>query len=221
MARPVARWNGAGKYLSGIVVLCFFLPFFGISCDGVDVLHFSGVDMAAGCAPGGMLVDAASEAGSEKHHGGSMTGGAMGGAQLEGKMDSVDREPLAIVALASALVVFGAAFQKKKGARAMALAFALISVAALGGLYVMETGKLTDSINEKKKPSGKKDIGEEIGKEMTKDTKVEAGSRFGFWVVAFGMLTLAGLAGAAVKQGEDPPEPITTAPPPQAPPPMA
>jgi hypothetical protein len=200
MARPVARWNGIGKYLSGLIVLCFFLPFFGISCDGVDVLHFSGVDMAAGCAPGGLLVDAANE-GSEKH-GGSAKGG------IEGKIDNVDREPLAIVALASALVVFGAAFQKKKGARAIALAFALLSAGALGGLYVMETGKLTDSI-EAKKP-GKKSIGDE----MTKDTKVEAGSRFGFWVCGFGMLLLAGLAGAAVKQGEDPPELVVAAPPP-------
>ena len=56
MGRPVARWHGLGKYLSIVVVLCFFLPFFGISCDGVDVLHVSGADMALGCAPGGMLV---------------------------------------------------------------------------------------------------------------------------------------------------------------------
>ncbi len=203
MGRPVARWNGIGKYLSGLIVICFFLPFFGISCDGVDVLHFSGVDMAAGCAPGGMLIDAANEAGGDKH------GGHMSGGSIEGKIDNVDREPLAIVALVSALVVFGAALQKKKGARTLALAFAVISVGALGGLYVMETGKLGDQIEAQ----GKKKKGS-IGDEMTKDTKVEAGSRFGFWVVAFGMLTLAGLAGAAVKQGEDPPEPITTAPPP-------
>ena len=164
MARPVARWNGIGKYLSGVIVLCFFLPFFGISCDGVDVLHFSGVDMAAGCAPGGMLVDAANEAGSEKH-GGHMTGGS-----IEGKIDNIDREPLAIVALVAALVVFGAAFQKKKGARTLALAFAVISVGALGGLYVTETGKLGDQIDAQ----GKKKKGS-IGDEMTKDTKVEAG----------------------------------------------
>ena len=48
---PVVRWNGIGKYLSAVVVLSFFLPFFGISCDGVDVLHFSGADMAVGWAP--------------------------------------------------------------------------------------------------------------------------------------------------------------------------
>ena len=208
MGKPVARWNKAGKWISGIVVLCFFLPFFGISCDNVDVVHFSGVDMVGGCAPGGMLVDMAEE--------GKSTGGRHGGGdmKMDAKIDKVDREPLAIVALAAALIVFGAAWQKSKGGRALALAFALVSLGAIGGLFVSEKGKLDDMISEQNK--GKKDL----GKEMMKDTKIEAGARFGLWVTAFGLLTLAGLAGAALKQGEDPADPAPL-PPAFAPPPTA
>ena len=209
MGRPVARWNKVGKWLSGIVVLCFFLPFFGISCDNVDVVHFSGVDMVGGCAPGGMLVDMAEE--------GSRPGGRHGGGdmQMDAKIDKVDREPLAIVALAAALIVFGAAWQKSKGGRALALAFALVSLGAIGGLFFTIKGKLDDQIFEQNK--GKKDL----GKEMMKDTKIEAGARFGLWVTAFGLLTLAGFAGAALKQGEDPLDLSPIQPPPFQPPPVA
>lgn len=210
MGKPVARWTKAGKWISGIVVLCFFLPFFGISCDNVDVVHFSGTDMVGGCAPGGMLVDMAEE--------GKSTGGRHGGGgdmKMDAKIDKVEREPLAIVALAAALIVFGAAWQRSKGARALALAFALVSLGALGGLFVSEKGKLDDMIFEQNK--GKKDL----GREMMKDTKIEAGARFGLWVTAFGLLTLAGMAGAALKQGEDPPDAPAPLPPAFAPPPTA
>ena len=206
MGRPVSRWTKAGKWISGIVVLCFFLPFFGISCDNVDVVHFSGTDMVGGCAPGGMLVDMAEEGKSTggRHSGGEMT--------MDAKIDKVDREPLAIVALAAALIVFGAAWQKSKGARALALAFALVSLGALAGLFVGVKGKLDDQITEQNKDRNKQDL----GKQMMKDTKIEAGARFGLWVTAFGLLTLAGMAGAALKQGEDPPEPGAPAPLPPA-----
>ncbi len=217
MGRPVARWNGVGKYLSGFVILCFFLPFFGISCKGMDVLHVSGVDMAFGCAPGGLIMDAAEE--NESKHPGKHGGG--GGDLKMDKIDKVDREPLAIVAFASAFVVFGAALQKRKGARALALVFTLVTLGALGGLYVMETGKLSDAVFEQSKTTkDAKGMGGAMARDIEKDIEISSGSRWGFWVVAFGMLTLAGLAGAAVKQGEDPPvsPPI---PPAFAPPPTA
>ena len=206
MGRPVARWNVWGKWLSGIVVLCFFLPFFGISCDGVDVVHFSGVDMAAGLAPGGMLMDAADESASRPgHHDGGIT--------VDKKVSEVPVEPLAIVALASAVIVFGASWSRKRGARAAALAFCFVSLGGLGGLYVKMTGKLDDLIAEENKP-GK-------GGVMQKDVKITSGARFGLYVDGFGLLGLAALAGTAVRQREDDPIPPATALPPGGFPPPA
>ena len=197
MGRPVARWHGLGKWISGIVVLCFFLPFFGVSCDGVDVVHFSGTDMVAGCAPGGMMVDMA-EQGEAKH------GGRGGDMTMEAKIDKVDVEPLAIVAFAAALIGFASAWKRSKGARALSLAFALVSLGALGGMFVTVKSKLDDQIADqnKAKKGG-------LEHEMKKDVKIEAGVRFGWFVTAFGLLTLAALAGSALKQGEDPPEPAS------------
>lgn len=203
MGRPVARWNSLGKWISGIVLACFFLPFFGISCNGMDAIHFSGADMVGGCKPGGLMVEAAEE-GKTKHGDGDADT-----MKLEGKIDSVGREPLAIVALAAALIVFGSAWKRSKGARALSLGFALVSLGALAGMFVTVRGKLDDQIAEQNKA---KNGG--IEHEIKKDVKIEADVRWGFFVTAFGMLTLAGLAGAALKQGEDPP--LLPTPPPVA-----
>src|SRR5688572_4307621 len=90
-------WFKLGRFITGVTIACFFLPFFGVSCEGMDIVHFSGADMAGGCKPGGLITDAQDQKG--------MGGGAEMKADI--KIDNVEREPLAIVALGLALVVAG------------------------------------------------------------------------------------------------------------------
>lgn len=75
------RWNKLGRVATGLIVLCFFMPFFGVSCDGMDVITISGADMAGGCKPGGLISES-------KDRGGSKRGGSM-----EAKVDPADPSP--------------------------------------------------------------------------------------------------------------------------------
>src|SRR6476620_6273764 len=97
MAAQRTTWSKIGKFISAVVVVCFFLPFFGVSCDGMDVITISGADMVGGCKPGGLITAAEKD--------GKMTGGS-----LETKIDDVAVEPFAIGALVMVLVVFGLSF---------------------------------------------------------------------------------------------------------------
>ena len=54
-------WFKIGRFITGLTIACFFLPFFGVSCVGMDVITVSGADMAAGCKPGGLLAEAADQ----------------------------------------------------------------------------------------------------------------------------------------------------------------
>ena len=202
MARPVSRWNRVGKWFSAVVVLCFFLPFFGISCDGVDVVHFSGTDMVGGCRPGGMMVDAADQA---------QEPGAMKGGKMDAKIDNVDKEPLAIVAFAAAIAAAVAAFAlRTKGGRAIALVSTIVCLGSLIGLFITEKGKLEDAIamqnpDKNKKHEPGEELGREMSKSMMKDTKIEAGGRFGLYITVLMLLISGYMVGTALKQGEDPP----------------
>src|SRR5262245_52636589 len=100
-------WFKLGRFITGLTIACFFLPFFGVSCEGMDVVNFSGVDMVGGCKPGGLIVEAAEEG--KRGGGGGMEGGDV-------KIENVDREPLAIAALALALVVAGLSWVRSRGA---------------------------------------------------------------------------------------------------------
>ena len=50
-------WKRFGRISSAVIVACFFLPFFGVSCAGMDMVTASGVDMVGGCRPGGLLME--------------------------------------------------------------------------------------------------------------------------------------------------------------------
>lgn len=98
MAAKRSMWSKAGKFVSAVVILAFFLPFFGVSCDGMDVITISGADMVGGCKPGGLITAAEED-------------GKMEGGKIEAKIDNVAVEPFAIGAL---VLLRGARFSDSK-----------------------------------------------------------------------------------------------------------
>jgi hypothetical protein len=197
MGTKLTRWHKAGRFVTGIVVLCFFLPFFGVSCNGLDVVTVSGADMVGGCKPGGL----ASESG------GDMSGGD-GGLKIE----KVDFEPLAAVALGCALIGFGLAWVRSRGALIGALVVSLAGLGALAGLYVRVGGKMNDAVELQKETRSKG--------ELSRDMHIEAGARMGFYLAGLGLLAVAGLTIMAItdKNGGVPRATAAPYPPPGAPP---
>lgn len=184
-------WFKLGRFITGLTIACFFLPFFGVSCDGMDVITVSGADMVGGCRPGGLLADAADQKQSR--------GGSMGDDDMKGdiKVDKVPREPLAIAALGLALVVFGLSWVRSRGAMTGA---AVVSVACLGvliGLYLKVGGQMKDDVAAQ---TTKKDLGSSMMRDSK--TKVDAGARFGLWAACLGLLASAALSGLALREPE-------------------
>jgi hypothetical protein len=177
-------WHKFGRFITGFTIACFFLPFFGVSCEGMDVINFSGADMVGGCKPGGLISDAQEQKGMGDD-------GDMG----DVKITNVEREPLAIAALGLALVVAGLSWVRSRGAMIGAFALSLACIGALAGLYIKVGGDLKKAVDAEVSKKG-------AGSEMMKETKVEAGSRFGLWLVVGGLLGVAGLAGLAMKEKE-------------------
>ncbi len=185
-------WFKLGRFITGLTIACFFLPFFGVSCDGMDVITVSGADMVGGCKPGGLLSEAANEG--NKH--GPAGGDAM---SSQMKVDKVPVEPLAIAALALAFAAFGLSWLKtRKGMTGAAVA----SVACLGaliGLWLKVGGDLEEDVAGQML---KKNGGGEMGQSMMKDSKVDAGSRFGLYLACAGLIGAAALAGLASREPE-------------------
>jgi hypothetical protein len=193
-------WFKFGRFLSGIVLVCFFMPFFGVSCGGMDVITVSGTDMVGGCKPGGLIADAEEE-------GRSRRGGMDGpGDMMSGdvKLDRVEREPLAIAALALALIVFGLSWVRTKGALVGAFVVSLMCLGTLVGLYIKVGGDLNDAVEKATKKGGAETS------EIMKEGEVDAGSRFGLWLVCLGLIGAAAVTGLALRE----PEGAELAPPP-------
>lgn len=182
-------WFKFGRFITGITIACFFLPFFGVSCEGMDVITVSGTDMVGGCKPGGLIVDAQEQKQKERESGGEMSDGDI-------KIDNVDREPLAIVALVLALIVAGLSWVRDRRAMIAALALSLACIGALTGLFIKVGGDMDKAIGSELDKKG-------AGSQIMKDTKVEAGSRFGLWLTVGGLLGVAVLTGLALKEKED------------------
>lgn len=195
-------WFKFGRFITGVTIACFFLPFFGVSCEGVDVITVSGGDMVGGCKPGGLIAEA-----DEQGKGGGMGGG--GDMQAEMKIDNVKREPLAIAAFALALVAAGLSWVRSRKATLGALAVSIACVGALTGLYIKVGGDMKKAVDAE---LSKKNAGSQV----MKDTKVDTGSRFGLWLVVVGLIGTGVLAGRALKEEDGPGgfAPPSTPPPP-------
>ena len=177
-------WFKFGRFLTGITVICFFLPFFGVSCGGMEVITVSGTDMVGGCKPGGLIADAEEK---KKDHPGEMQG--------EIKIEKVEREPLAIVALLLAIVVFGLSWVRTRGSLIAACVVSIACLGALTGLYLKVGRKLSDDVDKelKKDPTGQK---------MAKEAEIDAGSRYGLWITCLGLIGIAGISGLAWREPE-------------------
>jgi hypothetical protein len=184
-------WFKFGRFITGLTIACFFLPFFGVSCNGMDVITVSGADMVGGCKPGGLIADAEDQKKAQRAgRGGEATDGDI-------QVDKVPREVLAIVALGLAHVVFGLSWVRSRGAMTGAAVLSVACIGALIGLYVKVGGKMRDDVAAQ---TTKKDL----GSSMMRDTKttIDAGARFGLWASCLGLIASAALSGLALREPE-------------------
>lgn len=186
-------WFKFGRFITGITVICFFLPFFGVSCGGMDVITVSGTDMVGGCKPGGLIADAEEKKKEDR----ARPGGDDLDMDTKGdiKIEKVEREPLAIVALLLAIVVFGLSWVRSRGALIAACVVSLACLGSLVGLYLKVGGELSDAVDKEltKDPMGSK---------MAKEAEIDAGSRYGLWITCLGLIGIAGISGLAFREPE-------------------
>ena len=207
-------WHKAGRFITGVAVLCFFLPFFGVSCAGVDIVSISGADMVGGCQPGGE---------------------SMGEGASDLKIEKVAVEPLAIIALVLVVGAAGFAWVRSRKAVIASMVMCIAAIGALAGLYVKVAGELNDAVEEevKRKETAKRDPGMP-GSDFDRDvdritSQIDAGGRMGLWaalLLLIGSVTLAGMAlkdrtpeVAAAPPGGPPPGYAPPGSPPTGPPP--
>jgi hypothetical protein len=196
MVAKRSKWSKLGKYVSAAVIVCFFLPFFGISCDGMDVITISGADMVGGCKPGGLITAAEED-------------GKVEGGSIETKIDNVAVEPFAIGALALVVIMFGLSFVASRNALRSTLIVAVLAIGMLVALYVKMRGDMMEAVE--------KESASMANSTMTKDVDVSAGGRFGLWLAGIGLLSVIGMTASAMrKKPEATPEVV---PPPDAMPP--
>jgi hypothetical protein len=193
-------WFKLGRFITGLTLACFFLPFFGVSCEGMDIVTMSGADMAFGCKPGGLMAEAEEQ--------GEKMGGGMGGEKADMGLEKVPVEPLAIVALALAAIVFGLSWLKtRQGMTAVAVA-SVACIGALIGLWIKVGGDMKDQITSqmlKKNGMGGDEASEmanDMTREVMKDTKVDSGSRMGLYLSIAGLVGALGLCVLALKEPE-------------------
>jgi hypothetical protein len=194
-----AWWKRFGRFSSAVIVACFFLPFFGVSCAGMDMVTASGADMVGGCRPGGLMMDAQDK--QKSHHAAATDDDdSMGGVDM--KIDNVDREPLAIVAMALCVALLALSFLSTRGGLVGCMLLALAGLGSLGGLYAKMTTKIHTEMAalDKKDPGASDPESTALSKRLDKDADVDAGSRYGLWLVALGLIGTAVVTGLAMRE---------------------
>jgi hypothetical protein len=200
-------WRRFGRISSAVILVCFFLPFFGVSCGGMDMITASGADMVGGCRPGGMLMEAADQQ-KQRHHA-SMDGddgaAAAGNMDMDLKIDKVDREPLAIVAMALCIALLAVSLLRTRGAMIGAMILSIAALATLGGLYGKVKSKINDDIAEmdKKDPGAQDPESKAFKRKLDKDMEIDAGGRYGLWIVMLGLIGTAAVIGMALKEKDE------------------
>jgi hypothetical protein len=185
-------WFKLGRFITGLTIACFFLPFFGVSCEGMDVITVSGADMVAGCKPGGLMAEAADE-------GGRAGGDDDDGPSAKMNIPKVPVEPLAIVALALAAGAFGLSWLKTRKAMTGVAVCSVACLGALIGLWLKVGGDMKEQVVGE---MAKKNSGGEMGRKVMSETKIDAGSRFGLYLACAGLIGAAALCTLALKEPE-------------------
>lgn len=202
MASKRVLWNKIGRYFSALVIAAFFLPFFGVSCDGMEVITVSGADMVGGCRPGGMISEMEKEEGRQREK--RMEDPDMNGTRaskqgsMSGHVDNVEREPLAIVVLVLAIAGFGVAWIRSRKGMTINFGLAVATLGVLVGLWVKVGGDLREAVDN-----------EALGKSatsnrMTKDAKIDAGGRYGLWLSGILLVSIAVITGRALREPDGP-----------------
>lgn len=184
MASKRKLWNRFGRVFSGLVIACFFLPFFGISCDHIDVVQISGADMVAGCKPGGLLASQKEHESAKHSEEGSV------------EVQNVPREPLAIAAFACAVIAFVLAWKRTRSALLGACGVSIVGIGLLIALFFKFGADLESQLSD--------DMKHQSDMKLVKKDEVSSGGRYGLWITAFGLLTIAGVTGMALREPEDP-----------------
>jgi hypothetical protein len=201
-------WNKFGRFITPAVVAFFFLPFFGVSCDGLEIVSVSGADMVGGCKPGGMG-GGMDDDGGGRHH------------KKDGPdMTKTKVEPFAIIAMVMALGAAGLAWVRTRKALMAACAVSFAGLAAMIILWVGVTGKMKDAMKELNTATKKLDDGDSGGMRMggmKHDIDIDAGSRWGFWATCLGFIGVGTLTALALR--EKPEVAAAAAAPPPPPPP--
>jgi hypothetical protein len=202
MASKRVLWNKIGRYFSALVIAAFFLPFFGVSCDGMEVITVSGADMVGGCKPGGMISEMEKEEGNQRKK--RMDDPDMDGTReskkggMSGHVDNVEREPLAMVALALAIAGFAVAWLRSRKGLTISFGVAIATIGVLVGLWVKVGGDLREAVD--KEALGKTNA----SSRMTKDVKIDAGGRYGLWLSGILLLSIAVITGRALREPDGP-----------------
>jgi hypothetical protein len=166
----------------------------------------SGADMVGGCRPGGMVMEAADQQ-KQRHHAmdGDDGAAATGNMDMDLKIDKVDREPLAIVAMALCIALLAVSLLRTRGAMLGAMILSIAALATLGGLYGKVKTKINDDIAEmdKKDPGAQDPESKAFKKKLVKDMEIDAGGRYGLWIVMLGLIGTAVVIGMALKEKDE------------------
>lgn len=216
MASKRVLWNKLGRYFSALVIAAFFLPFFGVSCDGMEVMTISGADMVGGCKPGGMIAEMEKEETRQRKE--RMDDPDMDGTRerksggMSGHVDNVPREPLAIVVLVLAIAGFGVAWLRSRKGMTINFGLAIATIGVLVGLWIKVGGDLREAVDKESLGKSKS------SSRLAKDVKIDAGGRYGLWLSGILLFSIAVITGRALREPDgpdlNPPLPPPTAPPP-------
>lgn len=168
----------------GLVLLCFLLPFVGVSCNAQELgsvdVDYSGLDLAAGGSPGVSVV-------------GDFGGEAPTQAQVADVAPDPGTPALAIAA--AVLVALGLLASLIPAIRARPFVVAGIAVLAGVQLVIAEVvahGNLIDAVRERIGVVGPELIGEPTVTVDDSTLREMVGTRAGFWLALAALLLIAG-----------------------------
>lgn len=201
MAKIRRFFSRFGSVFSGVVVVAFFLPFFNITCAGIDVLHWSGFDMVHGGKPAGQIVEMAE--GMKKEFG-DKDQTKKKKKKKEKEIGGVPVRALAIVAFGAALVMFGLGFVKRRQAVIACAVLGVVGFGSLIGLYVqVKADVMGDNRIAAEKPEKITPMADQAQAVVDKAPKVEFGTDIGFWVANLGFLAVAVLGFLAAREPDE------------------
>src|SRR5207253_8717780 len=118
---------------------------------------------------------------------------AHSGGRLDMKIPNVKRSPVAIAAMACAVISILLAWGRSRRALQASFGVALLGIGLMVVLYVTTLGELERGSKDmlKMKPGGEQSGGLDLTPTRERDAKAEVGSRWGFWVTSVAFIGVA------------------------------